>query len=52
MFFETRKSLRNHFLKLRIKNVKCLSYRKVANDVLFQRDFTDVDYLDWFSKYK
>ena len=29
--------------------MKCLSYRNVANDVLFQRHFTDVDYLDWFS---
>ena len=52
MFFETRKKFINRFLKLTIKNVKCLSYRNIANDVLFHRYFTDVDYLDWFSKYK
>ena len=32
--------------------MKCLSYRNVANDVLCQMDFTDVDYIDWFSRYK
>ena len=48
MFFETRKT----FKKIRIKILKCLSYRNVANDVLFQRPFTDVGCLNWFSRYK
>ena len=32
--------------------MKCLSYKNVANNVVFERHFADVDYLDWFSKYK
>ena len=39
MFFETRKK----FTKSFSENVKCLSYRNVANDVLFRMYFTDVD---------
>ena len=42
------KSLWNDFLKLRLKNLQCLLYRNVADDVLFQKHFTDLDYLDWF----
>ena len=52
MFFETRKKFIKSFSEIKNKNVKCLSYRNVANDVLFQRHFTDVDYPGWFSKYK
>ena len=52
MFYETRKKFIKSFSEIKIKNVKRLSYRNVANDVLFQRHFTDVDYLDWFSKHK
>ena len=52
MLFETRKKFMKSFSEIKNKNVKCLSYRNVANDVLFQRYFTDVDCLDWFSKYK
>ena len=26
--------------------------RNVADDVLFQKHFTDLDYLDWFSRYE
>ena len=46
MFFETRKKFTKSFSEIKIENVKCLSYRNVANDVLFRRYFTDVDYLD------
>ena len=42
----------NDFLKLRIKNMQCLLYRNVADDVLLQKHFTDLDYLDWFSRYE
>ena len=52
MFFETRKKFIKSFSEIKNKkNVKCLSYRNVVNDVLFQRHFTDVDYLDWFSRF-
>ena len=27
-------------------------YRNVADDVLFQKNFTDLDYLHWFSRYE
>ena len=53
MFSETRKKFIKSFSEIKNKkNAKCLSYRKAANDVLFWRPFTDVDYVDWFSKYK
>ena len=53
MFFETRKKFIKSFSEIKNKkHVKCLSCKNVANDVLFQRHFTDVDYLDWFSRYK
>ena len=40
MFVETgKKSLNHHFLKS-------------AGDVLFEEHFTDLDYLDWFSRYE
>ena len=42
MFVETGK------LNSRIKNLQCLLYRNVADDVLFQEHFTDLDYIDWF----
>ena len=29
-----------------------MSYRNVADDVLFQKHFRDLDYLDWFSRYE
>ena len=37
---------------LRMGNLQCLLYRNVADDVLFQKHFTDLDYLDWFSRYE
>ena len=53
MFFETRKKFTKSFSEIKNKkSLKCLSYRNVANDVLFQRHFKDLDYLDWFSRYK
>ena len=50
-FLKQTKSLQNDFLKLRIKNLQCLLYRNVAGDVLLQKHLTDLDYLDWFSRY-
>ena len=35
-------------MKLRVKDMKRLSYGNVAKDVLFQRHFTDLDYLTGF----
>ena len=53
MFCETRKKFIKSFSEIKNKkNVKCLSYRNVANDVLFQSHFPDVDYFVWLSKYK
>ena len=46
------KSLQNCFLKPKIKTLWCLLYRTVADDVLFQKHLTDLDYLDWFSRYE
>ena len=43
------KSLWNHFLKSRIQN---LLYRNIAHDVLFDKHFTDWDYLNRFSRYE
>ena len=39
------------YLILQIKNLQCLLYRNVGgNDVLFQKYFTELDYLDCFSR--
>ena len=46
MFFFKQAKFIKSFSEIENKNVKCLSNRNVANDVLFQRHFTDVDYLD------
>ena len=52
MYFETRKKFIKSFSEIKNKNQKCLLYRNVANDLLFQRHFTDLDYLNWFSTCK
>ena len=52
MLLKQAKSLQNHFRKLQIKGLQCLLYRNVADDVLFQKHFTDLDYLDWLSRYE
>ena len=39
-------------MKLRIKNLWCLLYRNVADDVLFQKHFTDLDDLHSFLRYE
>ena len=53
MFFLEKEKFIKSFSEIKNKkNVKYLSYRNVVNDVLFDSHFTDVDYLDWFSKYK
>ena len=44
-FFKQAKSFKNYFMKLRIKNLQYLIYRNVADDVLFQKHFTDLDYI-------
>ena len=51
-FLKQAKSLQNHFLKSRIKNLQCLLHRNAADDILLQEHFTDLDYLDWFSRYE
>ena len=51
-FLKQAKSLQNHFRKLQTKDLQCLLYRNVADDVLFQKHFTDLDYLDWLSRYE
>ena len=50
MFFETGKKLIESFSE--IKNLNSLLYRNIADDVLFQEHFTDLDYLGWFSRYE
>ena len=42
-FFKQTKGILNDFLQ-------CLLYRNVADDVLLQKHFTDLDYLDRFSR--
>ena len=39
-------------MRLRIKYLQYLLYRNVADDVLFHKHFTDLDYLHWFSRYE
>ena len=51
--FLNKKKFIKSFSEIKNKiNLTCLLYRNVANDVLFQRHFTDLDYLDWFSRCK
>ena len=45
MFVETRKKFKESFSEIKNKNLRCLLYRNVADDVLFQEHFTDLDYL-------
>ena len=37
-----------------IKNKKSVAFviKNVTDGVLFQKHFTDLDYLDWFSRYE
>ena len=51
-FFKQTKGIWNDLLKLRKNNLLCLLYRNVADVVLLQKHFTDLDYLDWFSRYE
>ena len=52
MFFETGKKFIKSFSE--IKNQKSLVFvvQNVVDDVLSQKHFTDLDYLDWFSRYE
>ena len=52
MLFETGKKFIKSFSEVKNTNLWCLLYRNVADDVLFQKHFTDLDYLDWFSTYE
>ena len=51
MFVETGKKFIESFSETKNQNSVVLLYRTVA-DVLFQKHFTDLDYLDWFSRYE
>ena len=51
-FLKQAKQCIKSILKLRIKNLQCFFIGNVADDVLFQKHFTDLDYLDWFSRYE
>ena len=48
MFVETNKKFIESFSETENQNL----YKTVADDVLFQKHFTDLDYLDWFSRYE
>ena len=52
MFVETSKKFMESFSEIKTKNLQCLLYRNVADDVWFQGHFIDLDYLDWFSRYE
>ena len=52
LFVETGKKFIESFSEAKIQNSVCLLYRTVADDVLFQKHFTDLDYRDWFSRYE
>ena len=51
-FFETRNKFIKSFSEIKNKKSEVFVIRNVANDVLFQSHFTDLDYLDWFSRCK
>ena len=48
--FGNRQKLIELFLEIKNKNLWCLLYRNVAEDLLFQKHFTNLDYLDRFSR--
>ena len=53
MFVETGKKFIESFSET--KNQNCAVFvicRTLADDVLFQKHFTDLAYLDWFSRYE
>ena len=52
MFFETEKKFIELFSEIKNKKSVVFLYRNVAGDVLLQKHFTDLDYLEWFSRYE
>ena len=53
MFFETGKKFIKSFSDIR--NEKCTVFviqKVAAANVLLRKHFTDLDYLDWFSRYQ
>ena len=52
MIFETDKMFIESYFEIKSKESERLLYRNVADDILFQKHFTDFDYLDRFSRYE
>ena len=52
MFVEIGEKFIESYSEIKKKNLYCLLHRNVADDFLFQEHFTDLDYLDSFSRYK
>ena len=53
LFVETGKKFIESFSETKNQNcVVFVIYRTLADDVLFQKHFTDLAYLDWFSRYE
>ena len=53
MFVETGKKFIESFSETKNKKFVAFVYRiYVADDVLFQKHFTDLKYLDWFLRYE
>ena len=50
MFVEAGKEFMESFSEINNQNTVVFVERNVADDVLFQEHFTDMDYLDWFSR--
>ena len=50
MFVETGKKFIESFSENKNQKPVVFVYRNVADDVLFQKHFTDLDCLDWFSR--
>ena len=52
MYFETGKKFLKSFSEIKNQKSVVFLHRNVADDVLFQRHFTDLDYLHWFSRHE
>ena len=48
MFLETGKKFIESFSEIKNQKSVVLLHRNVADDVLFQEHFTDLDHLEWF----
>ena len=52
MFVETGKKFIKSFSETKNQKSVVFVIQKCSDDVLFRKHFTDLDYLDWFSRYE